>query len=93
MLLMERDRLDDAIGFYRRALAAKPVFPEALNNLGNALKAQNRLAEAVDAYGEGLPQKTDFKDLLYNDALAHLKLGNMPVCWRKFESRWDTAYL
>jgi hypothetical protein len=93
MLLMERDCLDEAIGFYRRALAAKPVFPEALNNLGNALKAQNRLAEAVDVYGEGLRQKPDFKDLQYNDALAHLKLGNMPVCWSKFESRWHTAYL
>jgi hypothetical protein len=92
-LLMERGCNENAIGFYRRALAVKPIFPEALNNLGNALKAENRLAEAIEAYGEGLRQKPDFKDLRYNDALAHLKLGNMPECWQKFESRWDTVYL
>lgn len=92
-LLMERDCIDESIVFYQRALAVRPLFPEALNNLGNAFKAQNRLDEAIKAYTEGLRQKPDYDELRYNDALAHLKLGNMPDCWLKFESRWTTDYL
>jgi hypothetical protein len=93
VLLMERGCLDEAIGFYRRALLVNPDFPEALNNLGNVLKEQNRLVEAIEVFAEGLRLKPDMQDMLYNDALAHLKIGNMPACWLKFESRWQTEYL
>ncbi len=35
---------------YRRAIALQPAFPEAHNNLGNALREAGRLEEAVACY-------------------------------------------
>ncbi|RQS98946.1 tetratricopeptide repeat protein, partial [Burkholderia contaminans] len=37
-MLRESGRLDDAIERYRRAVALRPDYPEAHNNLGNALR-------------------------------------------------------
>ncbi len=46
----EQGKLDDAIATYKRALAAEPSFPEAYNNLGNALREAGRHDEAVACY-------------------------------------------
>lgn len=46
LLLQNSGQLDDAIRLYREALAEKPDFPEALLNLGHALKAQGHAEEA-----------------------------------------------
>lgn len=92
ILCMESERIAEAVSLYRRALKRRPNYPQALNNLGNALKAENHLAEAIEVYAEGIRQRPDYDDLLYNDALAHLKMGNMPECWLKFESRWQSPY-
>lgn len=43
-------KLEEAIGCYRRAIALQPAFPEAHNNLGNALREAGRLEEAVACY-------------------------------------------
>lgn len=43
-------KLDQAIAAYQRAIAAQPQFPEAYNNLGNALREAGRPEEAVSAY-------------------------------------------
>lgn len=43
-------KLDAAIACYRRAIAAQPQFPEAYNNLGNALREAGRTEEAVSCY-------------------------------------------
>jgi hypothetical protein len=92
-LLMERGKFEAAEIFYRRALQSKPDYPDALNNLGNLLKEQNRLAEAIDAYREALRLKPDFAEARYNAALAHLRTGDMPACWREYESRWESSQL
>jgi protein O-GlcNAc transferase len=43
-------KLDDAIATYRHAIVVQPRFPEAYNNLGNALREAGRAEEAIAAY-------------------------------------------
>ena len=43
-------KLEAAIALYRRAISAQPHFPEAHNNLGNALREAGRADEAIAAY-------------------------------------------
>ncbi len=45
---------------YRTALALKPDYAEAHNNLGNALKDLGRLEEAVATYHKALALKPDY---------------------------------
>ncbi len=46
----EREKLDESVDYYRRALAVKPDLADAHNNMGNALKEFGRLDEAREAY-------------------------------------------
>ena len=48
-----------AIGHYRKALAAKPDYPVALNNLGHALERQQQQKEAAKVYARTLALDTD----------------------------------
>ncbi|MBI1955138.1 MAG: tetratricopeptide repeat protein, partial [Acidobacteria bacterium] len=50
--LHQKGEWQPAIAAYREALALKPDFPEALNNLGNALGQLNRSAEEIAVYEE-----------------------------------------
>jgi protein O-GlcNAc transferase len=49
-LLHVQGKLDGAISAYQQAIAAQPHFPEAWNNLGNALREAGRAAEAITCY-------------------------------------------
>jgi hypothetical protein len=46
----EQGKLDQAIATYREALVHEPNFPEAYNNLGNALREAGRVDEAIQCY-------------------------------------------
>ena len=46
----EQGKLQLAIDTYRQAIAHEPHFPEAYNNLGNALREAGRADEAVQCY-------------------------------------------
>ena len=43
-------KLSDAVGAYKRAIQLQPNFPEAYNNLGNALREMGRSDEAISCY-------------------------------------------
>ena len=49
-----------------RGAAPQPDYPDALNNLGNALQAQGELDEAIARYTEALRLKPDYPDALNN---------------------------
>jgi tetratricopeptide (TPR) repeat protein len=66
---MEPSHLDEAIGFYRVAVALRPGSPGARLNLGAALKDKGQLDEASAAHREAIRLKPDH-------ANAHLNLGN-----------------
>ena len=46
----EQGKLEQAIATYREALLLEPNFPEAYNNLGNALREAGRPDEAIQCY-------------------------------------------
>ena len=52
------------------ALAFRLRFAEALNNLGNVLKAEDALGEAEDAYRRALAARPGYVDAEYNLGLA-----------------------
>src|SRR4051812_29517616 len=49
-VLFGRHELDAAIDGYQRALALRPNYADALQNLGTALTLRGRLADAVAAF-------------------------------------------
>ena len=65
----EQGKLEQAIATYREALLLEPNFPEAYNNLGNALREAGRPDEAIQCY----------------TACIQLQLGRPPsgaeACW------------
>jgi tetratricopeptide (TPR) repeat protein len=63
-------QLDEAIGFYRVAVALCPASPGVRVNLGIALSGKGRLDEAVAEYKEALRLKKDYVD-------AHNNLGTV----------------
>src|SRR6266436_4342053 len=63
---------------YRQALAAQPNLAEAHSNLGNALTAQRKLDEAVDACRRAIRIKPDLAE-------AHSNLGHALFGQRKLD--------
>jgi tetratricopeptide (TPR) repeat protein len=70
---------------FRRALALRPVFPEAWNELGFALRNQGRYAESLAAYDEALRQRPDFPEALEYLGEAYVKLGRLDDAQRVLE--------
>jgi tetratricopeptide (TPR) repeat protein len=66
--LYEAQRSDDAIGFYRAALALRPEAGPAHNNLGAALYTKGRLDEAISHFEQAIDSDPNF-------AVAHNNLG------------------
>ena len=70
--LKEQGKLEEAIEAYNKALAIKPDYAEAYNNMGNALKEQGKLEEAIEAYNKALAIKPDYAEA-YNNMGVTLK--------------------
>lgn len=64
-----------AMAHYRRAVAHRPAFPEAYNNLGNLLRADGRIDEAVAAYRAALRVEAGHPLLHYNLGSALKQAG------------------
>jgi serine/threonine protein kinase/tetratricopeptide (TPR) repeat protein len=64
----KQPRLDEAVGFYRAAVALRPQSPGAHLNLGRALADQGRHKEAEAAYREAIRLNPDY-------AMAYSNLG------------------
>ena len=64
--LQHQGKSDEAAKSYRQALALKPDYAEALNNLGNVLTAQGKLDDAAKAYRRALALKPDYAEAHYN---------------------------
>ncbi|MFQ5545679.1 MAG: FkbM family methyltransferase, partial [Acidiferrobacterales bacterium] len=74
---------------YQQALTLKPDFAEAHNNLGNALKEQGKLTEAIAAYRQALALKPDFTDAHSNLLLClHYGADTEPAAVFIEHQRW-----
>ncbi len=67
-VLAEARRWDEALGYFRAALAVRPDVSAAHNNVGQALYAKDRREEAIGYFKEALR-------LDPNSIVAHLSLG------------------
>lgn len=70
--LQSDQRIEEAIGHYRRAIAIRPGYAPAYNNLATALRSQKKPAEAEAAYTQALKLEPGFSAAHYN--LANLLL-------------------
>jgi len=74
-LLQSCGQLDEAIAEYRKALAQRPAFAEALGNLGSALSDNDRLDEAVAAHRQAIALRPDLPAFHCNLANALKESG------------------
>ena len=77
LVLAEQGDLEEAMGYYSKALNIKPDDVEVLNNLGLALAGQGRLEEAISHYSKALKIKPDFVGPIYNLGLALAEQGSL----------------
>ncbi len=59
-------QLEEAIGYYRVAVALRPQSPGVHNNFGNALRDKGRLDEAIAEYHEAIQIKMDYAEVHSN---------------------------
>jgi tetratricopeptide (TPR) repeat protein len=77
---------EEAIGFYRAALALRPHSPAVYTDLGNVLGEQKRLAEAEAAHRKAIALKPDFANAysgLGNGLRDQKKLAEAEAAFRK----------
>jgi hypothetical protein len=74
-----------------RNLKLKPDYVEAHYNLGNGLKDQGKLDEAIASYGRALELNPDYADAHWNRSLLWLLKGDFDQGWPEYEWRWRTA--
>jgi len=82
------DRVEEAEGLHRRAIAIKPDFADAHYNLGVALHGQGRFDEALASYDEAARLNPEFVDARWNRAFLWLTMGRFAEGWREHEWRW-----
>jgi tetratricopeptide (TPR) repeat protein len=85
-LRQREGRLADAIGLYRRALAANPALVEAAVNLSGALLAEGDTGAAKEAAAALLPARPDYAPLRMALGRAELALENHKVALAHFEA-------
>jgi tetratricopeptide (TPR) repeat protein len=62
---------------FRRALALRPDFADAWNELGYALRHLGRYAESLQAYDQALRLRPDFAEALEYLGEAYVQLGRL----------------
>jgi len=87
MALEEQGKIAEAESHYRRALTFDEA-PTLYFNLGNVLKDQHRVDEALAAYDRAIEMRPRFAEAHVHAAFALLLKGDYPLAWREYEWRW-----
>ena len=96
-VLNDDGQFNSAVAHFQKALALKPDYAEAFNNLGVAHFYQGQINEALASYDSAIALQPDFADAHWNRALANLlagrlKEGFVEYEWRLLKSDWQTIY-
>ena len=83
--LLQEKRVDEAIVYFKKALAIYPSYAEAHNNLGIALVQEGDVDEAITNYETSLEFKPDFLDAHYNLGVALLQKGRLDEAMPHFQ--------
>jgi Flp pilus assembly protein TadD len=70
-------RFPAAVASFRRAVDARPNFPEAWNELGFALRQTGKYDEALRAYEQALKLRPNFPEALEYLGETYVKLGRL----------------
>jgi serine/threonine protein kinase/Flp pilus assembly protein TadD len=82
---MQPPQLDEAIGYYRAALALGPESPGVYVNLGNALRDKGRRDEALAAFQEAIRLNKDYAHAHYNLGLALHDKGRLDEALAEYQ--------
>jgi tetratricopeptide (TPR) repeat protein len=74
-LHMDAERWDEAVRWYREALALDPSRPDVQTDLGACLVSSGKPEEALAEFDRALQAKPDYKNALYNKGIALTQLG------------------
>ncbi|MEK9533219.1 MAG: tetratricopeptide repeat protein, partial [Alphaproteobacteria bacterium] len=74
----------------KKAIHIKPDYVEAYNNMGNVLKSQRKVAEAIEAFKNALELKSDYADALHNMGQTFLAIKNFCEGFKLSAWRWKT---
>ena len=85
MLLAQKDP-ETALASFRRAIAARPGYADAYNNMGIAQQALGHYEEAIATYRQALAFRPDHADAYNNLGLALRSLNRQEEALRCFES-------
>ncbi|MGC3968000.1 MAG: tetratricopeptide repeat protein [Pirellulales bacterium] len=83
---VEQNRLSEAESAYRRAVALRPEYAVAWNNLGELLHRLKRDDEALAAYDQALKQNERFATAMSNRGVIFLERGDEPAAERDFRA-------
>jgi protein O-mannosyl-transferase len=87
MLLVQTERLNEAMYYLQRAVALNPNNAEAHNNLGNAWRAKGRLDQALDEFRKAV-------ELRPNVGIYHANVGGVLATkgnFREAVAQFETA--
>ena len=76
---------EKAVGFYKRAIAVNPLYPEAYVNLGNLHALLGQFEEAIAAYEKFIALVPDDADVFYNLGVSYLGAGKTEGATKYFE--------
>ncbi len=74
-LHMDAERWDEAVRWYREALALDPNRPDVETDLGACLVSSGSPEQALAEFDKALQAKPDYKNALYNKGIALMRLG------------------
>ena len=76
-VLLEQERLTEAVSHFSAALRIKPGYAATHYNLGDALDKQGKLKEAIRHYSEAIRLKPDYAKAHYNLGIALQRQGKI----------------
>jgi len=74
-----------AVAAFTKAVEMKPVYAEAWNGLGYALRNQGKYPESIKAYDEALRLRPDYPEALEYLGEAYVKMGRLDDARRVLE--------
>lgn len=89
-LHMDAERWDEAIRWYREALALDPARPDVATDLGACLVSAGRPAEGLAQFENVLRELPDHRNALFNRGIALLQLGrgaDAAAAWEELMKR------
>jgi tetratricopeptide (TPR) repeat protein len=72
---MDAERWEEAVRWYREALARNPALPDVVTDLGACLVSAGRPAEALVEFERVLRAEPGHRNALYNQGIALMQMG------------------